>query len=113
MNETISVPAYAPHILVWMALLNPAVIIVAVLMGRVADQWQKIFVAGFAAALAGAVLVWIGTFLQLLPSRGAGSDAGLLLLSLVFGSAYAALAFRFWHVPQKPKADEKVPEADA
>src|SRR2546423_14994047 len=42
------------------ALLNPAVIVIAFWMGRSADQWQKLPVAAFAAALAGPGLVYGG-----------------------------------------------------
>ena len=41
------------------ALLNPAVILVAFWMGRSADQWQKLPVAAFAAALAGSILLYV------------------------------------------------------
>jgi hypothetical protein len=45
------------------ALLNPVVPVVAFWMGRNADQAQKLLVAAFAAALAGAVLVYIVVWL--------------------------------------------------
>jgi hypothetical protein len=45
------------------ALLNPVVPVVAFWMGRNADQAQKLLVAAFAAALAGAVLIYIVVWL--------------------------------------------------
>ena len=54
--------------------LNPAVIAVGYLMGRKADQWQKLPVAAFAAAFAGFILVWIAVWLKLLPAKGIGSE---------------------------------------
>ena len=47
------------------ALLNPAVIVVAFWMGRSADQWQKLPVAAFAAALAGSLLLYVAARLGL------------------------------------------------
>lgn len=85
---------FDPSALVLIALLNPAVIAVAFFMGRAADQWQKIVVAGFAAACAGALLIWVATFLKLLPARGVGGEAGLFAIDLVFGIIWAAIGYR-------------------
>lgn len=92
----LTVPPFEPGVMLTIALLNPAVIVVAALMGRHADQWQKLIVAGFAAAMAGAALVWIGTFAMLLPSRGMGSDAGIFVVSFLYGTLIASLAYMLW-----------------
>ena len=75
------------------AALNPAVTIVGILMGRAADQPQKLVVAGFVAALAGAALVWLAAYFRLLPARGIGGEAGLFVLQFVIGMAWAALGY--------------------
>jgi hypothetical protein len=95
MAPLMTVPPFEPGMMALIAMLNPVVIATAVLMGRQADQWQKVFVAGFAAAFAGAVAVWLATALGILPSRGHGSDAGIFALSFVYGSALAALSYTF------------------
>ena len=64
--------SFDPTTLVLIALLNPAVIIVAFLMGRRADQWQKLPIVAFAAALAGFILYWAVTMLQLVPVHALG-----------------------------------------
>lgn len=91
-----TVPPFEPGVMLAIAIFNPAVILVAALMGRQADQWQKLIVAGFAAAMAGAVLVWLGTFAMLLPSRGMGSDAGIFVVSFLYGTLIASLVYLFW-----------------
>ena len=49
----IELNAFDPKTLLLLALLNPAVIATGFLMGRSADQWQKVIIAAFAASLAG------------------------------------------------------------
>jgi Na+/H+ antiporter NhaC len=90
---------FDPYSVVLIAALNPAVILVGFMMGRQADQWQKLIVAGFVAALAGAVLVWFGAFFGLLPARGVGGETGSFVAAIVFGTVWAALGFgsrRIW-----------------
>ncbi len=76
------------------ALLNPATIVVAFLMGRRADQWPKIVIAAFAGALAGAALLWLGTLLRLsmlaTPARAA---AGIFVAGFVFALVWAAIGY--------------------
>jgi hypothetical protein len=96
MIPLVGLQPFDPFDLAIIALLNPAVILVAVVMGRKADQWQKLFVAGFAAAMAGAVLIWIATFSQLLPARGVGGESGLFILSFVYGTVIATLVYLLW-----------------
>jgi len=74
------------------ALLNPAVVIVAVWMGRNADQWQKLPVAAFAAALAGSVLVYIAVRLGMPGVAGVGrAAAGVFVVEFLVGLAWAGI----------------------
>src|SRR5258705_10276604 len=67
------------------ALLNPAVIVVAFWMGRSADQWQKLPVAAFAAALAGFVVLFVGTLVGISPfSAGRPAPAGDFFPPILF-----------------------------
>jgi hypothetical protein len=77
--------------------LNPAVIAVALLMGRKADQWQKIIVAAFAASLAGFVLVWVAIRVSILPVHGIGAEAGLIAVQFLFGLVWASLSYLTSH----------------
>lgn len=86
---------FDPGALLLVALLNPAVVLVGILMGRAADQWQKLIVAAFVAALAGSALVWLGAFLRVLPARGIGGEAGLFVFQIVIGLGWAWLGYRF------------------
>lgn len=94
-------PPFEPGVLALMAVLNPVVIVVAVMMGRHADQWQKLIVAGFASAMAGAVLIWVASFGSLLPERGMGSDAGIFVMSFLYGTLIASVVYLFW--PYNPR----------
>lgn len=84
---------FDPVSLFLVALLNPAVILVGVLMGRSCDQWQKLILAGFAAALAGAIVTWLAVRLGILEAQGAGGSAGVFIFSFFLGTAWAALAY--------------------
>ena len=87
---------FHPEALLLIAALNPAVILVGFMMGQRADQWQKLIVAAFVAALAGAGLVWLGAWLRVLPARGLGGEAGLFVLQMAFGLVWATLGYVFW-----------------
>lgn len=87
------IKSFDPATLVMIALLNPAVIVVGLWMGRKADQWQKLPIVAFAAALAGFVLYWIVTMLQLLPVHALGGEAGLVALQFGFGLIWAGLGY--------------------
>ena len=77
------------------ALLNPAVVLVAVWLGRRADQWQKLPVAAFAAALAGSVLVYLAVRTGVPGVAGTGrAAAGVFIAQFVFGLAWAAAGYR-------------------
>ncbi|MEL6298322.1 MAG: hypothetical protein AAFQ45_07110 [Pseudomonadota bacterium] len=86
---------FAPMNVVLLAVLNPVVAIVGFMMGRTADQWGKCIIAGFAAALAGSVLLWFAVFFGLVPARGIGGEAGVFVVSIVAGTIWATLAYAF------------------
>ena len=92
----IDINAFDPKTLVLLALLNPVVIVVAVAMGRKADQWQKLPIAAFAASLAGFALYWILSQIGFFKVHALGGEAGLLVIQFVFALVLAALAYRFW-----------------
>lgn len=76
------------------AALNPATIAVAYLMGRAADQWQKIVVAALAGAIAGSALVWLvaetGIPFFAKTERAAG---GIFVLQALLGLGWAAAGY--------------------
>ncbi|MEL7048157.1 MAG: hypothetical protein AAFO75_04200 [Pseudomonadota bacterium] len=82
------------------ALLNPITAVMAFVMGRHANQWQKIIVAAFAAALAGYVGVWVATYFGLLPIKGVGAATGVFILQFVFGLVWAIVGYVLFRVPQ-------------
>ena len=84
---------FDPWTLVLISLLNPAVIAVAVWMGRRADQWQKLIVAAFAASLSGFILYWLAAELGLLPIHALGGEAAILLMQLLLGLLWASLGY--------------------
>lgn len=74
------------------ALLNPAVIAVAFWMGRNADQWQKLPVAAFAAALVGSAILYLATRLDVFGLGGLGrAAAGVFTTQFLVGLAWAYL----------------------
>ena len=81
------------------AALNPATIAVAIVMGRSLgqrrDQKAKLMIAAFAAAIAGAALLWLGTKLGIsalaTPARAAG---GIFVASFFFAFLYSAIAYK-------------------
>ena len=87
---------FDPVTLLWIALLNPAVIVVAFLMGRRADQWQKLIVAAFAASLCGFALYWLAGAVGIMPIHALGGEAGLVLMQFVLGLVWAALGYFFF-----------------
>ncbi|MFN3623815.1 MAG: hypothetical protein ACK4TP_07100 [Hyphomicrobium sp.] len=84
---------FDPWTLVLIALLNPAIIVVAFLMGRRADQWQKLIVAAFAASLAGFVLYWLVVAVGLMPVHALGGEAAVLLMGFFLGLLWASLGY--------------------
>jgi hypothetical protein len=90
--------SFDPWTLLKIALLNPAVIVVAVMLGRRADQWQKLIVAAFAASLSGFILYWIAAAVGLLPIHALGGEAGILLMQFVFALVWASIAYNFFPI---------------
>ena len=84
---------FDPLSLVLFAALNPAAIVVAVLMGRAADQWQKLIVAAFASACAGFVLLWLAAFVGLVQVNALGGEAGVFVMQLVLGLVWAGIGY--------------------
>ena len=84
---------FDPATLFWIALLNPVVIVIAFVMGRRADQWQKLIVAAFAASLAGFILYWLVAAVGLLPIHALGGEVGIMLLQVVFGFVWATIGY--------------------
>ena len=77
------------------ALLNPAVVVVAFCMGRRADQWQKLPVAAFAAALAGSVLLYVAIRLDIgLVAAVGRAAAGIFTAQFLLGLVWAYLGSR-------------------
>ena len=78
------------------AALNPVTLAVAFWLGRQADQLAKILIAAFGGALAGAVLLWLGTKLQLgflaTPGRAA---AGIFVAGIIFALIPAGLGYAY------------------
>lgn len=76
------------------ALVNPGVIAVAVWLGWRADQWQKVPIAAFAAALAGYGLLYIAVWIGVagMPRVGRAA-AGVFIAQFLFGLAWAAAAY--------------------
>ncbi len=87
--------AFNPWDLVLIGALNPIVIGIAWVMGRKADQWQKILVAAFAASLAGIIGIWLVTYFNLLPASGFGWTGGLFVVQLLMGLLWAGGAYWF------------------
>jgi hypothetical protein len=85
---------FDPLTLVLISVVNPAVIVVAVLMGRRADQWQKLIVAAFAASLAGYALYWLVAAVGLMPVHALGGEAGILVMQFLLGLVWATFAYR-------------------
>ncbi len=84
---------FDPVTLLLIALFNPVVIAVAFLMGRRADQWQKLIVAAFAASLCGIALYWLVAEVGLMPIHALGGEAAILLLQFLFGLVWASLGY--------------------
>ena len=93
-----------PSAVVLTALFNPAVVMVALWLGAKADQWQKLPVAAFAAALIGSIFVYGAVFVGVPGVVGVGrAAAGVFIAEFVFGLAWAALGYQFWRWrPMRP-----------
>jgi len=79
------------------AALNPVVIGIAVYLGHRCNQAAKLIVAGFAAALAGMIPLYLAGLLHMNFIAQAGrASAGILVIQTVFGTLWAALAYYLW-----------------
>jgi len=77
------------------ALFNPAVPIVAFWMGRNADQVQKLFVAAFAAAVVGSVLIYAAVHFGVPGTTGVGrAAAGVFIAEFLFGLVWALAGYK-------------------
>ncbi len=95
MSLLVALKPFDPVSLILIGLLNPIVIAIAVLMGRNADQPQKLVVAAFAASLAGVIFIWLLTNFKILPVHGFGQTSGLLIVQFLIGLVWAWVGFRF------------------
>jgi len=87
-------------VVVLTALLNPAVIVVAFWMGRNADQWQKLPVAAFAAALVGSGFVYVAIWLGVSGIVGISrATAGVFVAEFIFGLVWAAAGYALGRRP--------------
>ena len=78
------------------ALLNPAVVGVALWLGGRANQWQKVPVAAFAAALAGWFLLYAAVRLGWSPVADVGrASGGIVVAQFFIGLAWAAIGYRW------------------
>ena len=76
------------------ALLNPAVPVVAFWMGRNADQAQKLPVAAFAASLAGSAIVYAVVWLGIAGMGSVGrAAAGIFIAQFVIGLGWALAGY--------------------
>lgn len=78
------------------ALLNPATIIVAFLLGRIADEPAKILIAAFAGAFAGVVVLYVAALLRISDAPTLGrAAAGIFAASMIAGLVYARIGYAF------------------
>jgi zinc transporter ZupT len=94
MTEPILTPVELKAVLLT-ALLNPAVAVVAFWLGCRSDQWQKLPVAAFAAALAGSGLVYVAVRAGVPGVAGVGrAAAGVFIAEFLLGLAWAGAGYR-------------------
>jgi hypothetical protein len=74
------------------AVMNPGTIVAGYLVGRFADQPQKIIVGAFAAGIAGVVFAWLVMKLGLSPDHPR-LFVGIFVLSFVLGAGWARLGY--------------------
>jgi hypothetical protein len=90
----IDINAFDPLTLVLLAALNPVVIAIAVVMGRGADQWQKLPIAAFAASVAGFLLYWLLCQVGVFKVHALGGEAGLVVIQFLYAFLLSALVYR-------------------
>ena len=76
------------------ALLNPIAIAVAFYMGRDANQWQKLIVAGFASACVGFLTLFVLIYFRLIIAKGFGAPTGVFVVQFVLGLVWAFIGYR-------------------
>jgi len=74
------------------AVLNPGTIAAGYLIGRRADQPQKIIVGAFAAAAAGVLFAWLIMKLGLSPDSPR-LFPGIFVLSFILGAGWTSLGY--------------------
>jgi hypothetical protein len=89
----IAINSFDPVTLALIAATNPATIAIGFWMGRNADQWQKLIVAAFAAALGGFVFYWLAAEVGIFQVHAIGGEAGLMVMQLGFGFVWACLGY--------------------
>jgi hypothetical protein len=89
----IDINPFDPQTVVLLGALNPVTILVAFLMGRNADQWQKIPVAAFAGAFAGFLLYWLAATVGIFSIHALGGEAGMLLVGFASGLIWALVGY--------------------
>lgn len=87
---------FDPWPIVWRALFDPVAIIIAFVLGRLADQWQKVIIGAFAAALVGYIVLWFTTYVGLFPIKGVGAATGVFILQFLFGLIWASIGYVFF-----------------
>lgn len=76
------------------AVLNPATIIVAFLMGRAANERAKILIAAFAGAIAGVAVLYVAALFRISEAPTVGrAAAGVFAASLLAGLIYAGAGY--------------------
>ena len=77
------------------SLLNPGTIVVGLLVGRAADQVQKVVVGAFLAGLAGLLTAWVAARLGIpVGMKQPRNVAGLFVLAWVLGGFWSWVGFR-------------------
>ncbi|MFM7084496.1 MAG: hypothetical protein ACKOW3_05775 [Hyphomicrobium sp.] len=99
----IPINAFDPFTLLLIALLNPATILVGFIMGRGVDQWQKLFIAAFAAAVSGFLAYWMAAFVGIFSVHALGGEAALVTLGYFYGLGWAIIG-RFF----RPKTTNSI-----
>ena len=94
----IAINPFDPVTLFLIALCNPATIVIGFMMGRRADQPQKLVVAALAAALGGFILYWLAAFVGVFQVHAVGGEAGLVVMQSIFGLAWACLGYFVFHL---------------
>jgi hypothetical protein len=96
----VEIVPFDPVTLLKIALFNPIVIVIAFMMGRHADQWQKIIVAAFASSLVGFLIYWLAAAIGVMPVHALGGEAAVVLLQFLFGLVWAGIGYWLAHAPR-------------